>query len=132
MTHEFFWLMMTIIMTGLLWIPYTIDRIMVRGLEATLDNPGPNALPQSPWAQRLMAAHANTVENLVVFAPLVIIAHLLHISDGLTITACVLFFASRLAYAVIYAWGVPVFRTLSFIASWTAQIIMVLEIFRIV
>src|SRR5688572_7384618 len=66
MTHELFWLMMTIIMTGLLWIPYTIDRIMVRGLEATLDNPGPNALPQSPWAQRLMAAHTNTVENLVV------------------------------------------------------------------
>ena len=53
MTHELFWLMMTIIMTGLLWIPYTIDRIMVRGLEATIDNPGPNALPQSPWAQRL-------------------------------------------------------------------------------
>ena len=58
MTQELFWLVLTIIMTGLLWVPYMIDRIMVRGIEATVDNPGPNAVPQSPWAQRLMAARA--------------------------------------------------------------------------
>jgi len=132
MTQELFWLMMTIIMTGLLWVVYIVDRVMVRGLEATLDNPGPNAIPQSPWAQRLMAAHANAVENLVLFAPLVIILHLLNISNGLTITACVLYFSSRLAHAVIYTWGVPLFRTLSFLASWAGLIILVLSIFRIV
>jgi len=132
MTHELFWLVLTIIATGLLWLPIIIDRVMVRGLEATVDNPGPNAIPQSPWAQRLMAAHTNAVENLVLFAPLVIILHLLGISSGLTITACVLYFSSRLAHAVIYAWGVPVFRTLSFLASWTALIILVLAIFGIV
>jgi uncharacterized MAPEG superfamily protein len=132
MTHELFWLTMTIIQTGLLWVPYLVDRVMVRGLAATLDNPGPNALPQSPWAQRLMAAHTNAVENLVLFAPLVIILHLLQISNGLTITACVLYFSSRLAHAVIYAWGVPVFRTLSWLASWAALWILVLEVFRII
>jgi len=132
MTYELFWLVLTIIQTGLLWVPYTIDRIMIRGVEATLDNPGPNAIPQSPWAQRLMAAHTNSVENLVLFAPLVIILHLLGISSGLTITACVLYFSARLAHAFIYAWGVPVFRTLSFLASWAALIILVLAIFRIV
>jgi uncharacterized MAPEG superfamily protein len=132
MTHELFWLVLTIIQTGLLWVVYMIDRVMVRGLEATLDNPGPNAIPQSPWAQRLMAAHANAVENLVLFAPLVIILHILNISSGLTITACVLYFSARLAHAVIYAWGVPLFRTLSFLASWTALVILVLAIFRIV
>jgi len=132
MTHELFWLVLTIIQTGVLWVVYMIDRIMVRGLEATLDNPGPNALPQSPWAQRLIAAHTNAVENLVLFAPLVIILHLLGISSGLTITACVLYFSARLAHAVIYAWGVPLFRTLSFLASWTALVILVLAVFRIV
>jgi uncharacterized MAPEG superfamily protein len=132
MTHELFWLVLTIIQTGLIWVVYMIDRVMVRGLEATLDNPGPNAIPQSPWAQRLMAAHANAVENLVLFAPLVIILHILNISSGLTITACVLYFSARLAHAVIYAWGVPLFRTLSFLASWTALVILVLAIFRIV
>jgi len=34
-----------------------------------------------------MAAHTTAVENLVLFAPLVIILHLLGISSGLTITA---------------------------------------------
>lgn len=132
MTHELFWLVLTIIQTGLLWVPIIIDRVLVRGLEATLDNPGPNAIPQSPWAQRLMAAHTNAVENLVLFAPLVLILHVLNISSGLTITACVLYFSARLAHAVIYAWGVPLFRTLSFLASWAALIILVLAIFRIV
>ena len=132
MTHELFWLILTIIMTGLLWVPIIVDRILVRGFEATVDNPGPNAIPQSPWAQRLMAAHTNAVENLVLFAPLVIVLHLLGISTGLTITACVLYFSSRLAHAVIYAWGVPLFRTLSFLASWAALIILVLSAFRIV
>ncbi|HKA80295.1 MAG TPA: MAPEG family protein, partial [Xanthobacteraceae bacterium] len=37
MTHELFWLVLTIIMTGLLWVPYMIDRVLVRGLEATVD-----------------------------------------------------------------------------------------------
>ncbi len=132
MTHELFWLVLTIMQTGLMWIPYMVDRIMVRGFEATVDNPGPNAIPQSLWAQRLMAAHTNSVENLVLFAPLVIILHLLNISSGLTITACVLYFSARLAHAVIYAWGVPLFRTLSFLSSYAALIILVLAIFRIV
>jgi uncharacterized MAPEG superfamily protein len=132
MTHELFWLVLTIIQTGVLWMVYMVDRIMVRGFEATVDNPGPNAIPQSPWAQRLMAAHANSVENLVLFAPLVIILHLLNISSDLTITACVLYFSARLAHAVIYAWGVPLFRTLSFLSAYAALIILVLAIFRIV
>jgi uncharacterized MAPEG superfamily protein len=132
MTQELFWLVLTIIQTGLLWVPYMIDRIMVRGIEATVDNPGQNAVPQSPWAQRLMAAHQNAVENLVLFAPLVLILHVLNISSALTVTACVLYFAARLAHAVIYAWGVPLFRTLSFLSSWAALIILVLAVFRIV
>jgi hypothetical protein len=32
MSHELFWLIMTTAMTGLMWIPYTLDRIIVRGL----------------------------------------------------------------------------------------------------
>ena len=132
MTHELFWLVLTIIQTGLLWVPYIVDRVMVRGLAATLDNPGPNALPQTPWAQRLMAAHTNAVENLVLFAPLVLILHVLQISTAMTVTACVLYFSSRLAHAVIYAWGVPLFRTLSWLASWAALWILVLSVFRII
>ena len=32
MTKELLWLTLTIILTGLMWAPYIIDRAMVRGL----------------------------------------------------------------------------------------------------
>ena len=39
MTKELMWLTLTIILTGLLWVPYIIDRAMVRGLMGCLANP---------------------------------------------------------------------------------------------
>jgi uncharacterized MAPEG superfamily protein len=79
MSKELFWLTLTAAMTGLLWVPYILDRIMVRGAMGATANPSPNDKPQSAWAVRMMAAHTNTVENLVVFVPLVFVAHELNI-----------------------------------------------------
>ena len=73
MTREIFWLTLSVILTGLLWLPYIVDRIMVRGFMGAMDNPKPKAKPQSAWAQRLYFAHTNAVDNLVLFAPLVLI-----------------------------------------------------------
>jgi hypothetical protein len=73
MSRELFWLTLTVALTGLLWIPYILDRCKVRGLKATMDNPKPNDTPQSPWAMRLYFAHTNAVENLVIFAPVLAI-----------------------------------------------------------
>ncbi len=64
MSKELYWLALTVAMTGLMWVPYILDRIMVRGTTGALANPSVNDKPQSAWAQRMMAAHANTVENL--------------------------------------------------------------------
>ena len=47
MSTELFWLVLTIAMTGLLWVPYILDRIMVRGLMAAMANPSPKDKPQS-------------------------------------------------------------------------------------
>ena len=73
MTREVLWLTLTVILTGILWIPYILDRIMVRGVIGAMANPSRNDKPQSPWAQRLYFAHSNAVENLVVFATLSLI-----------------------------------------------------------
>jgi hypothetical protein len=35
MSKELFWLVLTVAMTGLLWLPYINDRIAVRGLMLT-------------------------------------------------------------------------------------------------
>jgi uncharacterized MAPEG superfamily protein len=131
MSKEFFWLMLTIVMTGLMWIPYILDRAAVRGLTGAMGNPSPADKPQSPWAQRMMAAHDNTVENLVLFAPLVIVAHELEISNSATVAACAVYFWARLAHFIVYALGVPVLRTLCWTVSWLALAALVLAIFRL-
>ena len=130
MSRELMWLTLTVILTGVLWIPYILDRIMVRGTMGAMANPSPNDKPQSEWAQRMMAAHVNAVENLVVFAPLVLTAQALNIHTASTAFACAFFFWCRLVYVAVYTAGIPVLRTLSFAGGWIAQMILVLAIFR--
>ena len=129
MSKELYWLTLTVAMTGLLWVPYILDRIMVRGAMGATANPSPTDKPQSAWAQRMNAAHANTVENLVVFAPLVLIAQALNIHTASTALACALFFWCRLAYVAVYTAGIPVLRTLAFVGGFVGQAILVLAIF---
>ena len=130
MSKELFWLTLTAVLTLVMWIPYLIDRVKVRGLWATLDNPDPKATPQSPWAQRLYFAHTNAVDNLVVFAPLVLILDTLGRSTPATVIACAVYFWARLAHAIVYAFGLPIFRTLAFLVGFAAQAVLVVSIFR--
>ena len=102
MTRELFWLTLTVILTGLLWIPYIINRCQVRGLSGTMDNPSRNAKPHAEWATRLMFAHDNAVENLVIFAPLVLILNAADYSTQWTVLACAVYFWSRLDHLIVY------------------------------
>lgn len=80
-----------------------------------------NPKPQSPWAQRLMNAHANAVENLVVFASLVLLANATGVvSPAIGISAAVYFWA-RVVHAVAYTFAVPWVRTLAFVVGFLAQ-----------
>lgn len=129
MSKELMWLTYTVILTGLLWIPYILDRSAVRGLMGAMANPSPSDLPQSAWARRLQAAHNNAVENLVIFAPLVLILHAINHSTESTVLACAVYFWSRLVHAVVYMLGIPVLRTLAFAVGFAAQAALVLAIF---
>jgi uncharacterized MAPEG superfamily protein len=129
MSREIFWLTMTVILTGVLWVPYILDRIRVRGLWKALDNPARNDKPQSAWAQRLYFAHTNAVDNLVIFAPLVLILDAIGRSTESTAIACAVYFWSRLAHAIVYTLGIPVLRTLAFTVGFLAQAALVLAIF---
>ena len=129
MSKELLWLTLTVILTGLLWAPYILDRILVRGLMGAMANPSRNDKPQSPWAQRLYFAHTNAVENLVIFAPLVLILDAQGYSTEGTVTACAVYFWARLAHAVVYTMGVPVLRTLAFSVGFAAQAALALAVF---
>jgi uncharacterized MAPEG superfamily protein len=131
LTPELFWLTLTVILTGVLWIPYMINRTQVRGLPGAMANPSRNDKPHAPWATRLMFAHDNAVENLAIFAPLVLILNAIDYSTKWTVYATAVYFWSRVAHLIVYALGLPVFRTLAFIVGFLAQAVLVLAIFKV-
>lgn len=130
MTRELFWLALTVILTGLLWIPYLINRIQIRGISGTMANPSRNDKPQSEWANRLMFAHDNAVENLVIFAALVLILNAADYSTKWTVLATAVFFWSRLAHIIVYTLGMPFLRTVTFLLGFAAEVVLAVAIFR--
>jgi uncharacterized MAPEG superfamily protein len=120
MKTELLYLALVTVLTGLLWIPYIIDRVLVRGLIDAVGYPE-NPKPQSAWAQRLMKAHANAVENLVVFASLVLLANTLGVAGAAIAASAVVYFWARVVHAVAYTFAVPWVRTLSFAVAFLAQ-----------
>jgi len=131
LTPELFWLTLTVILTGLLWVPYILNRVMVRGLGGAMANPTRNDKPHAPWATRLMFAHDNAIENLVVFVPLVLILAQIDYSTKWTVWACAVYFWARVAHLIVYTLGLPVFRTLAFSVGFLAQVVLALAIFRV-
>src|SRR5262249_18630516 len=130
MTRELFWLTLTVILTGLLWVPYILNRVQTRGLMGSMANPSRNDKPHAEWASRLMFAHDNAVENLIIFAPLVLILNAADYSSKATVMACAVYFWARVAHVIVYTLGLPVFRTLAFTIGFLAQVVLVLAIFR--
>jgi uncharacterized MAPEG superfamily protein len=120
MKTELMYLLWVTTLTAVLWIPYIVDRIAVWGLADAVGYPA-NPKPQSPWAQRLMAAHANAVENLVVFAALVLLAQNTGVSNTATIVACMIYFWARVVHLLAYTAAMPWIRTLSFAVGFFCQ-----------
>ena len=120
MKTELLYLALVTAFTGLMWVPYVLDRIAVGGLMEAVGYPA-NPKPQSPWAQRLKKAHANAVENLVVFAALILTAQALGITSAVIGTAAVVYFWARLVHAAAFAFAVPWVRTLAFTVGFLAQ-----------
>jgi len=107
-------------LTGVLWVPYILDRIFVRGLIDAVGYPA-NPKPQSPWAARLMKAHANAVENLVVFAALVLAAHAAGISNNAIAASSLVYFWARVVHVLAFTFAIPWVRTLAFAVGFFSQ-----------
>src|ERR1700745_297208 len=132
MTRELFWLTLTVIFTGVLWTPYVLNRCQVRGLTGAMANPSRNDKPHAEWANRLMFAHDNAVENLVIFAPLVLILNAIDYSSKWTVLACAVYFWARVAHLIVYTLGIPVLRTLCWTVSWLAVVVLALALFQVI
>jgi uncharacterized MAPEG superfamily protein len=127
MKPEIFYLVLVTALTGVLWVPYILDRMMVWGLADTVGYPD-NPKPQSPWAQRLMRAHANAVENLVIFAALVLAAQAANITSAAIGMAAMVYFWARVVHLLAYVAKLPWIRTLGFAVAWAACAVIAWQI----
>jgi len=127
MKTELFYLALVTALTGLIWVPYILDRILVWGLMDAIGYPT-SPKPQSLWAQRMIKAHYNAVENLVVFAALVLVANAAGISNAAIGTAAMVYFWARVVHLLAYTFGIPWVRTLAFAAGWVAQMAIAWQI----
>ena len=127
MTSELMSLVWVTVLTALLWVPYILNTITVRGLMNAIGYPE-DPKPVSGWAQKLKCAHYNAVENLVVFATLVLVAHAAGISNETTVLACTVYFWARLVHAIAYTFAIPWVRTLGFFVGFLCQAALVLQL----
>jgi uncharacterized MAPEG superfamily protein len=79
----------------------------------------------SAWQARTKRCVDNHREGLILFAPLVLIAAHLNVSNDLTVWGAQLFFYSRVAHAVIYLAGWPKVRPL----AWAIGIVGTIMVF---
>ena len=125
---ELYWLTLTCLMTGLLWVPYILQLIVQLGPVQAIWDPTGAHPHDADWALRAKRAHYNAVENLVVFAPLVLVVVLTGSGTALTATAAAAYFFLRLAHYLIHTAAVPVLRTVVFLGGWLCQMILGLTV----
>ena len=100
---------------GLLFILIVIQAvagIRAQGLTA-LANSRDNLPAPGVFQARAKRVVDNHREGLILFAPLVLIAALSHISNPATVLGAQLFFFARVAHAGLYLAGVPMIRPLA-------------------
>ena len=86
------------------------------------DAPAP---PPRPVTARMQRAQANLFETLPLFAAAVLIAHVGGREGELTLWGCYAYLGARVLYVPLYAFGVPVVRSLAWGVS-LAGLVMVL------
>jgi len=130
-TPELYWLTLTLILTGLLWSPYIVQLIIQLGPVKAIWDPTGAHPHDADWALRARRAHYNAVENLAVFAPLVILVYLLKLGDGLTAAATMVYFFARIAHYLIYVAAIPVIRTVVFLIGFGCQAVLAMRLLGI-
>ena len=127
MSSELMSLTAVTVFTAVLWMPYILNLIAVRGIMDAVGYPE-DPDPLSPWAAKMKAAHANAVENLVVFAALVLIADAAGVSTGATVLACQVYFWARVVHAFSYTFAIPWVRTIAFVVGFGCQMVLALAL----
>ena len=73
MNTELLYLLLTAVLTGLLWVPVVIGYVTSRGLLTAETYKVAPTSPLPDWVNRANRAHANAVENFAPFAAVVLV-----------------------------------------------------------
>ena len=130
LSTELYWLVLTVLMTALFWVPYILNRMLEQGIGTALWDPHGITDTQRAWARRMMQAHQNATENLVLFAPLVILIQITGLNSAMTATACMVYFFARLLHFIVFTFAVPVLRVVAFLISFAAQMTLAMQLLK--
>lgn len=126
METAYTYLILSGVLTLLLWTPYILFRMVNWGLPAFLHN-YPDGYPKQQadmplWVHRSQRAHMNMIETLPAFTAVVLAAGYLATEQaGTTIGLWAqAFFLARIAHALVYTLGIPFLRTPTYLVSWAA------------
>lgn len=87
-----------------------------------------NLPPLTGIAHRAQRAHLNMLENLLLFAILVLVAAIGGRSNEMTVLGAQLFFWARLAYAIVFLIGIPWLRTGIWVVGVVGMAMILLQI----
>ena len=79
-------------------------------------------------AGRAVRAHRNMLESLVLFAVLVLVAHVAGKSNAMTLMGAEIFVAARVAFALIYLAGIPWLRTGAWAVAMGGLVLMFVQL----
>jgi len=130
LSNELYWLTLTLLMTSLFWLPYIINRMAEQGVLSAVWDPYGRTDTGKDWASRMMQAHQNSVENLVIFAPLVIMVNSMGLNSEITATACMVYFLVRMIHYLAFTFAVPVLRVVTFIIGFGVQSLLAVTLLK--
>ena len=124
MKPELTWLLWSVLLAFVQVLVAVQGAMLQVGLPKLAGNR--EGMPQiTGWAGRAARAQRNMVENLLLFAVLVLIAVAAGRTNAATLLGAQLFFWARLAYAGVYIAGIPWLRT----GVWTVSVVGMILIF---
>jgi uncharacterized MAPEG superfamily protein len=127
MTVEFQLLIWSLGLTFVQMLVALVGTILYLGIPKTVGNR--DRIPELPgWPGRARRAHRNMIENMVLFAPLIVIADIAGRDNSMTQLGAQLFLWARAAYAVIYLVGIPYLRTLAWCVSAAGLVMIFLQV----
>ena len=130
LSSEMYWLTLNVVLTALMVTPYAIYRLnKLGGIVNVFKSPLPGDTPfDEEWAHRAYRAHMNAFEGIALFAPLAIAIQVSGVGNEVTAMASAVYFWARLAYAPLYYFHVPYFKTTAWLIGLIATLTLAFEL----